>query len=109
MKTYIASRIKGEPMVHVHRPDKRRYLLRPSRSLKFINHSLTGFEWGYGGSGPAQLAGAILLDLTGDPEIADLKHQQFKGRFIELASEAGFILTETQIRSRRDSLPNIKV
>ena len=27
-----------------------------------MNHSPTGFEWGYGGSGPAQLALAILLN-----------------------------------------------
>ena len=28
-------------------------------------HSLTGFEWGYGGSGPAQLALAVLADAVG--------------------------------------------
>jgi hypothetical protein len=28
--------------------------------LKEVNHSPTGFEWGYNGSGPAQLAYAIL-------------------------------------------------
>lgn len=28
--------------------------------LEHCNHSPTGFEWGYGGSGPAQLAWAIL-------------------------------------------------
>lgn len=31
------------------------------RSLKVFNHSPSGFSWGYGGSGPAQLALAILL------------------------------------------------
>lgn len=30
------------------------------------NHSPTGAEWGYGGSGPAQLALAILSDALGD-------------------------------------------
>ena len=30
--------------------------------LDLWNHSPTGFEWGYGGSGPAQLALAILAD-----------------------------------------------
>ncbi|MBX9579622.1 MAG: hypothetical protein K2X87_04875 [Gemmataceae bacterium] len=29
------------------------------------NHSPTGFEWGYSGSGPAQLALAILADVVG--------------------------------------------
>ncbi len=36
--------------------------LDPEPSRKIRNHSPDGFEWGYGGSGPAQLALAILLD-----------------------------------------------
>lgn len=37
--------------------------------LDLFNHSPAGFEWGYGGSGPAQLALAILADaLANDPE-----------------------------------------
>lgn len=35
-------------------------LLRPRHDL--FNHSPDGFAWGYGGSGPAQLALAILAD-----------------------------------------------
>ena len=31
-----------------------------------INHSPTGFEWGYGGSGPSQLALAMLADTLYD-------------------------------------------
>ena len=34
----------------------------PARSQRVRNHSPSGFEWGYGGSGPAQLALAILLE-----------------------------------------------
>ena len=34
--------------------------------LKLRNHSPDGFEWGYGGSGPAQLALALLVDAVGD-------------------------------------------
>jgi len=45
---------------------------------KIFNHSPTGFEWGYGGSGPAQLALAILADATGDEELAARHHQQYK-------------------------------
>ncbi len=33
--------------------------------LALVSHSPTGFEWGYGGSGPAQLALAILADCLG--------------------------------------------
>jgi len=33
------------------------------RSLYVMNHSPTGFSWGYLGSGPAQLGLALLLDI----------------------------------------------
>lgn len=46
-------------------------------SLKVINHSPTGFEIGYGGSGPAQLALAILLKFT-NRDTAVRLHQDFK-------------------------------
>jgi hypothetical protein len=42
------------------------------------NHSPTGFEWGYGGSGPAQLALALLCDALNDDERAVDLHQAFK-------------------------------
>ena len=33
---------------------------------------------GFSGSGPAQLAMALLLDHTGDPDLAQTHHQRFK-------------------------------
>jgi hypothetical protein len=39
--------------------------LDPKPSQKVWNKSPDGFNWGYGGSGPAQLALAIMLKLTG--------------------------------------------
>jgi hypothetical protein len=50
--------------------------LSPRRDLR--NHSPTGFQWGYGGSGPAQLALAILADHLGDDERALALYQEFK-------------------------------
>ena len=50
--------------------------------LELRNHSPTGFAWGYGGSGPAQLAVAILMDATGEPTLALRHHQEFKLRFV---------------------------
>lgn len=38
--------------------------LDPKPSQKVYNHSPDGFNWGYGGSGPAQLALAILLNFV---------------------------------------------
>ena len=49
--------------------------LAPSLALR--NHSPTGFAWGYGGSGLAQLALALLLHVT-DEETALEHHQTFK-------------------------------
>lgn len=46
-------------------------------SLAVRNHSPTGPEWGHGGSGPAQLALAILLTVT-DQAAAEQFYQQFK-------------------------------
>ncbi len=37
-------------------------------SLRLRKHSPTGFAWGYGGSGPAQLALAILLKVVSESE-----------------------------------------
>jgi hypothetical protein len=33
------------------------------------SHSPTGFSWGYGGSGPAELARAMLIDALGDEAV----------------------------------------
>lgn len=47
-------------------------------SLRVRTHSPTGFEWGYAGSGPAQLALALLLDATGSARTADRCYHWFK-------------------------------
>jgi hypothetical protein len=52
-------------------------LLSPLESQKIVNHSPDGFLWGYGGSGPSQLALAILLEVT-DKETAIKYYQDFK-------------------------------
>ena len=53
-------------------------LLNPEESQKYRNHSPDGFSWGYGGSGCAQLALAIMLKLTGQA----IGYQDFKWRYI---------------------------
>lgn len=55
--------------------------LDPERSQKLRNHSPDGFSWGYAGSGPAQLALAILLELT-DQATALKECQNFKNLII---------------------------
>lgn len=58
------------------------YKLTPKPSLRVVNHSPTGFEIGYDGSGPSQLALAILLraGLTTDHAL-DL-YMAFRREFI---------------------------
>jgi hypothetical protein len=50
--------------------------------LDLFNHSPTGLEWGYGGSGPAQLALALLADALNDDALALALYQRFKWKFI---------------------------
>lgn len=65
--------------------------------LDLWNHSPTGFEWGYGGSGPAQLALAILARHAGD-EVAVAWHQQFKWEFLaEAPTDMPFEVASDQI------------
>jgi hypothetical protein len=46
--------------------------------IKMVNHSPTGFAWGYQGSGPAQLAFALLYHVTKDKETSQRFYQRFK-------------------------------
>lgn len=52
-------------------------ILLPERSQKIRLHSPDGFSWGFGGSGPGQLALAILLEYF-PHEIACANYMQFK-------------------------------
>lgn len=52
-------------------------MIYPDKSQKLRNHSPDGFMWGYGGSGPAQLALAILLEFLPDVKALNL-YQKFK-------------------------------
>lgn len=76
---YVGYRQRGRAVVE-KLPKRER--LTPRRSLKLANHSPSGFEWGYGGSGPAQLALAILLDYTDDEEFALTHYTQFKNEVV---------------------------
>jgi hypothetical protein len=67
-------------------------------SLKLRNHSPDGFEWGYGGSGPAQLALALILQVTGSDKIALDYYQQFKFEFVARVPKDGLRFTTEVIR-----------
>jgi hypothetical protein len=66
--------------------------LHPDESQKLYNHSPDGFAWGYGGSGPSQLALAIMLKCT-DAKQAQRLYQDFKADIIaELPKDDDFTL-----------------
>lgn len=92
------------------------------------NHSPSGFEWGYNGSGPAQLALAILTHHLQDPSnhgivlkalgctemppaeerlgvqdyefLALCFYQKFKSRVICLLPDEGWTLTASEVNHR---------
>jgi hypothetical protein len=89
-------------------------MLSPVPSQKLKNHSPDGFAWGYGGSGPAQLALAILLALTGDKDFALANYQDFKFTVVaELPIDKDFSLpigtVDEWIKIRRDKEKNGEV
>ena len=67
-------------------------ILDPKPSQAVYNHSPDGFAWGYDGSGPAQLALAILIH-AGIPQMRALQYYQlFKRQFISKLERDSFRL-----------------
>lgn len=68
-----------------------------------VNHSPTGLEWGYAGSGPSQLALAILCDLFGHAGLPECDgraawlHQQFKADCLVNLPRWGWRLHEDEV------------
>lgn len=68
-------------------------------SQKVWNHSPDGFNWGYSGSGPAQLALALLLFFA-ERNIAIANYQAFKSEIIAgLPLTKDFTLDEETIKN----------
>ena len=90
MKTYEGRREGHAVLVTVNgRP------LNPR--LDLWNHSPTGFEWGYSGSGPAQLALALVADhLTDDRQALDT-YQRFKWAVVTELPKKGWTLSSREI------------
>jgi hypothetical protein len=66
----------------------------------YVRHSPTGFEWGYGGSGPSDLARCILidhLDLHGNPDALNADYQRFKFDLIADLPREGFELPAASV------------
>jgi hypothetical protein len=70
--------------------------LSPYLSQKLYNHSPDGFNWGYGGSGPSQLALAILLHFT-DKKFALSNYMDFKFEIIAALPHGDFEIEESVV------------
>lgn len=71
--------------------------------LDLWNHSPTGLEWGYGGSGPAQLALALASHVLGRGKDNDARavgvHQAVKFSLVSRLPRDGWILYEEDVRA----------
>lgn len=72
--------------------------------LDLHSHSPTGLEWGYLGSGPAQLALALTADALGDDERAQDIYQDFKFKVVGRLAGDGWTLTDAQVRAAVETL-----
>lgn len=98
MKVYVGWRDESGAQVRV--------IKRPHYAATlhhYVRHSPTGFEWGYGGSGPADLARAIVADVFG-LATADRVYQDFKRRTVARFDRDAWILTERQVIAIVDEL-----
>jgi hypothetical protein len=87
--------LKEAVVEHVHGGHPAAEELDPRTDLR--NHSPTGFSWGYRGSGPAQLALAVLAHDRGD-EYAVENYQEFKERLVAAAPrDEPFRCTTSQV------------
>ncbi len=64
--------------------------LVPGPSQRIVNHSPDGFAWGYSGSGPAQLALAVMLMVCKDSTTALRFYQIFKREVISILPNSNF-------------------
>jgi hypothetical protein len=70
--------------------------VRPERSVRVRNHSPDGFSWGEGGNGSAQLALALLLELTHE-DLAVLWYQEVKWQIIARLPQDDFLIDSREI------------
>jgi Family of unknown function (DUF6166) len=71
--------------------------LKPRNDIR--DHSPTGFEWGYGGSGPAQLALALVADCCGREWAMAVIYQRVKASIVAGLPHDGWQLTEDQVKA----------
>jgi hypothetical protein len=94
-KAYAGGRVLDRAVVTVH-------ILTPAGVTSYplphlVRHSPDGFNWGYAGSGPAELARSLLIDCLGAAPAPRL-YQAFKQRFIcRLEQDAAWQIDEPAV------------
>lgn len=97
MKTYVCKPGQTAPLKVMVKTENGIRPLNPRTDL--MNHSPSGFNSGYTGSGPAQLALALCADAFGSVTEAMLSYQKFKFEWVALVQpEAGFEITDDFVR-----------
>jgi hypothetical protein len=91
MKNYFGSRYPNKQVAVENIENGSVNPLNIRRDL--CDHS-NDFEWGYSGSGPAQLSFAILFDLFGNKEIAETLKGSFKNDFVSHFQDDWFIKSD---------------
>lgn len=71
--------------------------LEPRLDLR--RHSATGYDWGHVSSGAAQLALAILADVTDDDIVAKQLYHRYKFDVIATLPRMGWVLYSTDVES----------
>lgn len=71
--------------------------------VHLVRHSPTGYEWNYGGSGPADLARSLLADVFGLPVHAAL-YQRFKFKTVASLPHDEWLLDESEIRAAAEDI-----
>jgi len=98
MKTYTGRKsnqgMGGQVIMVYEDGTKTLYGAYPLKHI--VRHSPDGFNWGYGGSGPADTALSILTDCVGR-DVANAFYQRFKSEFVEDWKD-DFQITEYEIK-----------
>lgn len=100
-KRYEGTRFRGHVLVTVNERE-----LDPRLDLH--NHSPNGFEWGYDGSGPAQLSLAILADHLPHPHLALSLYQDFKREIVSGLPHERWSLTTSDIERTLARIQNTR-
>lgn len=97
-KTYRGKRTANGCVVTVQVKDGAKPFQLPMR-FDLRRHSPTGYEWSYSGSGPAQLALALLADALGDDERALRLYQRYKARVVANLPVQSWVLGQLEIEA----------